>query len=189
MAGGGVLTGDEIVAQWTMGRIIIDPLDPERVGPNSVDLTLAGELLTYDYSRTGHLDAKSPCPTVRHEIPPDEGFLLLPGVLYLGSTVERCGSDFYVPWLDGRSSMGRLGLSVHVTAGRGDLAFLARWTLEITVVHPLTIYAGMKIGQLTFFTVVGNKTRNYKGKYQNSEGPIASRSWMDFAPKQTPQEG
>jgi dCTP deaminase len=83
-----------------------------------------------------------------------------------------------VPWLDGRSSVGRLGISVHSTAGRGDDGFFGRWTLEVSVVHPVRVYPGMKVGQVTFFDLRGER-RPYRGKYQNQDAAVASKLWED----------
>ena len=123
--------------------------------------------------------------TVKETTIPKEGYVLYPGVLYLGCTVERTQCAGLVPWLDGRSSVGRLGLSIHVTAGRGDSGFGmadpegCTWTLEMSVIQPLRIYAGVRIGQLTFMTLEGEQT-SYDGRYTKQDGPVASRLWKDF---------
>lgn len=173
-----ILSGDEILREVREGRILIDPFDESRVQVNSYDVSLADILLTYDCHL---LDAARPNRTAELPIPA-AGLVLCPGVLYLGSTVEAVGSEAYVPWIDGRSSFGRLGMSVHVTAGRGDLGFFGRLTCEITVVLPLRVYPGMRCAQVTFFDVKGTRSRLYKGrKYDGAPGAVASRSWMDFA--------
>ena len=116
---------------------------------------------------------------------PDDGYVLRPGILYLGSTVEEAGSDFYVPCIEGRSSIGRLGISTHVAAGFGDIGFKQRWTLELTVVHPIRIYAGVRICQVYFHCVEGRKEVLYGdrpgSKYAHSSGVEPSRSYLDFS--------
>ncbi len=166
----------------------ITPFTPEHVGPNSYDVRLGDRLLTYqgigEYSENYVvLDCRKDNPTVEHIIP-DEGIVLEPGRLYLGSTVERTWCAGLTPWCDGRSSVGRLGMQIHMTAGRGDDGFGGHveggcaWTLEIAVVHPLRVYANMRVGQLTFFTLQG-KRQAYTGKYTQQTNPTASRLWMD----------
>ena len=171
-----ILTGDEIVRMRAEGRVVVEPFVPEHVGANSVDLRLADELLQY----TGlTLDMKADNPTEAVRIPPG-GLVLEPGRLYLGSTVEKCGSDEFVCEVDGRSSVGRLGISVHCTACRGDLFFSDRWTLEINVVKPVRVYANVRIAQATFFATLGERGRRYQGKYKGQTGATASRMWRDF---------
>lgn len=120
-------------------------------------------------------------PTVELTIPPT-GMVLYPGVLYLGATLEYTETPGLAPKIDGRSSVGRLGLCVHVTAGFGDNFFSGDWTLELTVVQPLRIYAGVPICQIAYSELVGEQTA-YKGKYQGQRGPKASGLWRDFLKK------
>lgn len=156
--------------------IEIDPFDPARLGPNSYDVALADALRVYRPSRYGHLDSRAENPT--DELPIYEGgTVLMPGELYLGATVERVRCEGLVPYIDGRSSFGRLGLSVHVTAGRGDDGWNGRLTLELTVVKPLRVYAGDLVAQLTFHTLEGARAP-YRGRYQHSNGPVASRAHL-----------
>ena len=173
-----ILTGPEIVKQWELGKIHIHPFDPNRVGPNSYDLKLSDELCTYLLRHHGILDSRM-VNAVRKTKMPAEGFVLRTGILYLASTVEEAGSEHYVPMLEGRSSLGRLGLKVHATAGFGDLGFQCRWTLEFEVTHPLRIYPGMRICQIYFHTIEGEK-QLYDGKYRQSDGVEVSQSWRDF---------
>ncbi len=117
---------------------------------------------------------------------PPEGLVICPGEAYLAGTVERCGSDHYVCQVDGRSSVGRLFLAVHCTAGRGDLGFADRWCLEMYCAsrHPVRVFAGMRIAQATFFSVEGHVAKLYRGrKYDAQDGACASRSWMDYPPQ------
>jgi deoxycytidine triphosphate deaminase len=169
-----LLSGPEIEARIKAGEITIDPFDPDAVGPNSVDLTLADVLRVYD-PRGAVLDAKADNPTRLVPIPAG-GIILTPGTLYLGATVERTACPGLVPCVETRSSYARLGLSAHLSAGFGDHGADLRWTLEITVVHPLRVYAGAKLVQVFFQELVGAR-RPYAGRYQHSAGPVASRSW------------
>ncbi|MFJ5265692.1 dCTP deaminase [Streptomyces sp. NPDC088387] len=169
-----ILTGPEITAGAGDGRIAISPFRPEQVNPNSYNVTLGPSLLIY----TGHvIDAHRPNATHTHRIEED-GYVLRPGELYLGHTVESVGSDTYVPLLFGRSSVGRLGLFVEITAPIGDIGFHGQWTLMLSAVRPLRVYAGMKIGQVMFFASSGDITL-YAGKYQQAAGPQESRYWHD----------
>jgi len=132
------------------------------------------------------LDIKSENKAYQFEIP-NEGIYLLPDILYLGSTNEKCGSDYYIPMYEGRSSTGRIGLESHISAGFGDLGFKSNWTLEITVVHPLKIYEGFRIGQVYFYykpekeVNTAKKLNNiYKGKYIKQSVPQESLIHKDF---------
>ena len=181
---------DDLVT--TMDEIHIEPYDPKLVGPNSVDLRLGDKLLVYEngleriegqkpglrqyaYTKPAQpLDMRKENPTSDLEIP-EEGLVLQPGVLYLGTTIECIGSNAFVPIVEGRSSIGRLGLHVHVTAGFCDLGFRGQITLEIHVIHPIRVYAGTPICQAYFLTPQG-EIELYKGRYQDqTKGPVASR--------------
>lgn len=164
-----ILTGPAIRQALADGHVQIDP-PPQHIGPNSVDLHLAPILIVY---RAVVLDARSVNEAYPIEIH-EGGIELQRGVLYLGSTVERTYTPMHVPYVDGRSSVGRLGISVHCTAGRGDVGFNGNWTLEITCVHPVRIYAGMRIAQLTLHEVVGEREQ-YAGRYQDARGVEASK--------------
>lgn len=194
--------GDEVDG---VPGIEIEPFDPSRCGPNSYDVLLSNQLRVYaipsvlrqypvwvfdagqgealNHIGLDGVDVYRPPPTVAITIPP-EGMWLHPGILYLGATVERTLCHGLVPWLDGRSSIGRAGLSVHVTAGRGDDGWDGRWTLEITAVaHPVKVYPNMRGGQVTFFTLVGER-KAYEGKYQHQDGPTESRLHLDAEAKE-----
>ena len=106
-------------------------------------------------------------------------FVMVPGVLYLAHTHERCGSDFYIPILHGKSSLARLGLSIHLTAGFGEAGFKAQWTLEMTCVHPIMLYPRMRIGQVEFETVEG-AIQQYEGNYKDQVGPVGSKMHRYF---------
>lgn len=173
---GGILSGLKIQDEVRAGRIVISDFDPSRLNPNSYNLRLADELLIYD---SGTLDMKKPNKCKSLKIPGD-GLTLLPGCLYLGRTMERTGTDYYVPILDGRSSVGRLGITIHVTAGFGDIGFTGFWTLEITCIHPVKIYAGVDICQIGYHTIVGDYERYSSDKYQNNTGIQPSLMHRDF---------
>jgi dCTP deaminase len=175
-----ILTGSKIREEIEAGNIEIDPFVPEHVGPNSVDLRLGSTLLYYDLekcSKEGYfniLDMMKENPTIQIQIP-RYGYTLLPGILYLGSTIERTWSDLYVPKVEGRSSVGRLGLKIHLTAGFGDLGFNGNWTLELEATHPLRIYPGVRICQVYFDKPFGEVKDLYRGRYQGHTEPTASR--------------
>lgn len=166
-----ILTGKEIRSQIDSGRINISPLKLENIGPNSVDLHLYDKLLTY---KDDVLSMKNVPETAELEIDPEEGLVLMPGVLYLGSTVETIHTDHFVPFFDGRSSFGRLGGSIHQTAGVGEAGFKGTITLEITVISKLRVFPGDRICQVYFHTTHGEPSL-YKGRYQGQEGPTPSR--------------
>lgn len=182
-----MLTGPEILLQMEYGNIVIDPFDPKLLNPNSVNLRMGEELLTYD-ANTSHfaggpchpLDMKGEPAYTKVKIPP-EGFVLYPGVLYIGHTLEYTETRMFVPCIEGRSSVARLGLCVHITAGFGDEGFCGQWTTEMTVVHPLRVYAGVPICQISYSTTTG-EIKRYEGKYQGNRGPHPSRLWKDFLP-------
>ncbi len=170
-----ILSGRYI--QERLGRgIVIDPFDPARLNPNSYNLSLHNELLTYESSL---LDMRLPNPTRKIVIPP-EGLELEPDRLYLGRTVEYTETDSFVPMLEGRSSIGRLGLFVHVTAGFGDVGFKGFWTLEIFCVQPIRIYPGVQIAQIFYHTIEGAYDSYEGGKYQNNTGAQPSLLYREF---------
>ena len=120
-----ILSGKEIQKQVEMGTIKIDPFSQDLINPNSYNLRLHSDLLVYDNKI---LDMKEKNTASPLKIP-DDGLLLEPNTLYLGRTIERTATDKYVPMLEGRSSVGRLGLFIHITAGFGDIGFDGFWTL------------------------------------------------------------
>ena len=170
-----ILSGKEILKH--MGKeIIITPFDEKRINPNSYNLSLADELLVYEQEE---LDMKKPNPTKRIVIP-EEGLLLEPNRLYLGRTNEFTKTDRYVPMLEGRSSTGRLGLFIHVTAGFGDIGLAGYWTLEIFCVQPVRIYPNVEICQIYYHDIDGEYDLYSSGKYQNNSGIQASLMYKDF---------
>ena len=160
-----ILTGEEIKAQQGKG-LIIEPFSEARVNPNSYNLRLHDELLVY---ANHELDAAQLNTTDVIAIPP-EGILLEPSRVYLGRTIERTETRDFVPMLEGRSSTGRLGLLVHISAGFGDVGFRGYWTLELHCVQPVRIYAGMEICQIYYHTTKGRVKPYSSGKYQDNHG-------------------
>jgi dCTP deaminase len=170
-----ILTGSEIHKQVSNGRITIDPYDPAHLNPNSYNFHLGKKLALY---KDHILDAKQDNPSYTIEIP-DDGYVLQPERLYLGHIEEYMGSDYYVPILRGRSSIGRLGLFVNITADLVDLGSYGQWTLQFHAVQPVRVYPGMGIGQITWWCTQGER-QLYDGKYQNARGPRTSESYKDF---------
>jgi len=170
-----ILSGKEILKH--IGKdIIIEPFDESRINPNSYNLTLANELLIYE---NDILDMKKPNATKKIIIP-DTGLLLEPNRVYLGRTNEYTKTDKYVPMLEGRSSVGRLGLFVHVSAGFGDVGFAGYWTLEIHCIQPVVIYPNIEICQIYYHTIEGEYDLYKSGKYQNNTGIQPSLIYKDF---------
>lgn len=170
-----ILSGKEILKH--IGKeIIIEPFDEKRINPNSYNLTLFNELLVYDNNT---LDMKKSNAVSKIEIP-EEGLLLQPNKLYLGRTNEFTKTDSYVPMLEGRSSTGRLGLFIHVTAGFGDVGFAGYWTLEIFCIQPIIVYPNVEICQIYYHNIDGEYDLYNSGKYQNNSGIQPSMMYKDF---------
>ncbi len=173
-----ILSGLEIKKQ--MGKtIFIEPFDEKKINPNSYNLTLHNELLVYENDK---LDMKKPNSTSQIDIPED-GLWLEPGKLYLGRTCEFTKTDKYVPMLEGRSSTGRLGLFIHVTAGFGDIGFEGYWTLEIFCVQPIKIYPNVDICQIYYHNIEGDYELYNSGKYNKNTGIQPSLMYKDFEKK------
>lgn len=170
-----ILSGLEIEKRLG-GDIRIDPFDVGRLNPNSYNLRLHNELVVYT-ERT--LDMRRDNPWQSIAIPP-EGLLLEPGTLYLGRTAEYTETHNLVPMLEGRSSVGRLGLCIHVTAGFGDVGFAGYWTLEIHCVQPIKIYPFVEVCQIYYHTVEGEFREYQSGKYQSNSGIQTSMLYRDF---------
>ena len=170
-----ILSGKEI--ERHMGNeIIIKPFNKSQLNPNSYNLRLADELMIYDLHE---LDMKKKNSGHLIKIP-EEGYLLEPNKLYLARTMEDTKTECFVPMLEGRSSVGRLGLFIHVTAGFGDVGFSGYWTLEMFCVQPIRIYSGVEICQIYFHTVLGTADKYDSGKYQNNKGIQTSLLYKDF---------
>jgi len=175
-----ILTDIEILKEIEKGTIVIEPYNPAKLGTNSYDVHLGKHLATY---KDEVLDAKKHNEIEHFDIP-EEGFVLQPGELYLGVTMEYTETHAHVPFLEGKSSTGRLGIDIHATAGKGDVGFCNTWTLEISVSKPVRVYAEMPIGQLIYFLVEGD-VKNYYNKKANAKyntrtiRPVESMMWKN----------
>src|SRR6186713_602890 len=175
-----ILSELHILDEIKQGTIKIEPYNRECLGSNSYDVHLGKVLATY---REHILDAKKHNQIESFEIP-EEGFVLYPHIFYLGVTQEYTETHAHVPFLEGKSSTGRLGIDIHATAGKGDVGFCNTWTLEISATQPVKIYAGMPIGQLIYFVVEGDVDIMYntKGnaKYNTkTTRPVESMMWKN----------
>lgn len=175
-----ILTDQQILDEIEKGNILIEPFRADCLGTNSYDVHLGRYLATY---KDRVLDAKSHNKIEHFEIP-QEGIVLNPGTLYLGVTEEYTETHAHVPFLEGKSSTGRLGIDIHATAGKGDVGFCNTWTLEISVSQPVRVYFGMPIGQLIYFIVAGevktmyNKKKNAKYSTRTIK-PVESMMWKN----------
>ena len=201
-----ILLRHEIEEFLRLGKITAygKPLDPKdfKIGVNSIDITLGSKLKSYypfvqhvladqsiyleSQSDLKFIDSKKDNVVYEFDIP-EEGVVLSPNMLYLGHSNEALGSAYAIPMYEGRSSMARLGIQSHISAGFGDIGFDAQWTLEINVTQPTKIYPNMRIGQV-FFTkldqkevLIAHANKNlYDGKYGNQHGVQESKSFKDF---------
>lgn len=175
-----ILSDERILEEMEKGTIKIKPYERECLGSNSYDVHLGKWLATYV---DDILDAKKHNTIEYFEIPED-GFILLPHHFYLGVTDEYTETHAHVPFLEGKSSTGRLGIDIHATAGKGDVGFCGNWTLEISCKQPVRIYKGMPVGQLIYFPVDGevlvkyNRKANAKYSGQPNK-PIESMMWKN----------
>lgn len=170
-----ILSGQEI--KKNLGKdIIITPYSEKQLNPNSYNLKLHNELLVY---QNNILDMKKENLANKLIIPP-EGLVLEPNKLYLGRTVEYTETHAHVPMLEGRSSVGRLGLFIHITAGFGDVGFKGFWTLEIFCVQPIKVYPNVEVCQIYYHTIDGEYTKYTSGKYQNNKDIQVSMLYKDF---------
>lgn len=170
-----ILSGKGIVEARKRGELDISHWDDSRVNPNSYNVRIGERLIAYNLGEAVEMDLRAPPPPGKVLTIPEEGLLLLPGVLYLGSTMERTRSGYpWVPMLEGRSSVGRRGLTVHVSAGFGDVGFDGTWTLELSAIVPVRVYAGAEVAQVYFVRVEGEADL-YRGRYQGQEGPQPAR--------------
>jgi dCTP deaminase len=197
-----ILTGLEIAKQVELGDIEIDPFEPKNLNPASIDLTLGDIVMIYkDYvsysAATGSAEdgntlypdnsgktydpKNGPLVTTTFKIDPARGWILKPGIGYLLHTAERVLSKKFVPVVDGKSSLGRLFIKVHETAGYGDINFNGQYTLEVTSVMPIRVYPGMRFCQMRFHAVEG-EIKPYQGNYVGPDamGPVASKAWKQF---------
>ena len=182
---GAILTGAEIVRQMIMGNIEIDGFDMKNLNPNSYNLTLGNTIKTYrpvyqsknknDHSM--YLDILKDNPYEEITIT-EEGFALVPGKVYIATTNERTFSSKFQPKIDGRSSVGRLGIMVHLTAGYGDIGFDGKWTLELAVIQPIIIYPNIPICQVSFMVPAGDTSIQYNGRYQHQTDAETSKFFL-----------
>lgn len=175
-----ILTGSAIREAVEAGKITIAPFDRGLVNPNSYNYRLGTSLRVVEDVIA---DPMRPSAIVSEVVMPETGYLLLPGRVYLASTVEVIGSSTYVTSLVGRSSMGRLGVFLQVSADLGQLGTRHHWTLEIVVAQPVRLYPGMRIGQVSFWTVSGAISR-YRGHFgslpwSSESTPVAFRSFAE----------
>jgi dCTP deaminase len=180
-----ILSGDEIRAR--VGEsIIIEPFDEKHLNPNSYNLSLHNELLIYEEVV---LDMRE-VNRVRRLTIPDTGLVLNPNQIYLGRTQERTETLDLVPMVEGRSSVGRLGLFVNVTAGFGDVGFSGYWTLEMFAVQPVRIYPGVPICQIFYHQLTGKYQTYSSDKYHNNRDIQPSLLYKELNPdagKEDPQ--
>ena len=175
-----ILTDKRILEEIDKGTIKIEPYNRTDLGSNSYDVHLGKTLALYV---DDVLDAKKHNKIEYFDIP-DEGFVLEPHKFYLGVTLEYTETHAHVPFLEGKSSTGRLGIDIHATAGKGDVGFCGNWTLEISCKQPVRVYHGMPIGQLIYFPVEGeieikyNQKSNAKYSGQPNK-PVESMMWKN----------
>jgi len=190
-----ILSGKQILKEMETGNIGITPFNINQLNPNSYNLKLANELLVYDiprienargfgnefvttdYTTLQPLDMHKDNPTRTIRIP-EEGYVLYPGMLYLGKTVEFTETHNFIPCVEGRSSIGRLGINIHITAGLGQVGFAGHFVLEISVVQPVRIYPNSEICQIYYHEIKG-EIEEYKGKYQNQTDTVGSRIYEE----------
>ena len=190
-----ILSGKQILKEMETGNIKITPFNINQLNPNSYNLKLANELLVYDIPMnecftcadggfvrdycffTQPLDMRKENHTRKIEIP-EEGFILYPGILYLGRTVEFTETHNFIPCVEGRSSIGRLGVNIHITAGLGQVGFAGHWVLELSVIQPVRIYPNIEICQ-TYYHEIKGEIEEYNGKYQTQNKIISSMIHMD----------
>lgn len=169
-----ILTGAQIESAIAKGEIIIHPFRKNQLTPNSYDFRLGNRCCVYTCET---LDAAKKNQTRSFTIP-KRGILLQPNCIYLVNTDETMGSKHHVPIIRGRSSVGRLGIFINITADLIDLGSINQWTLQLHAVHPIRIYPGMLIGQVTFWRTFGRRAQ-YNGKYHRHQSPVASLSYLD----------
>lgn len=175
-----ILSDKKILDEIKKKTIVIEPFDAKNMGGNSYDVHLSENFATYT---SKNLDAKKH-NKIKHFKIPKTGYVLKPGKLYLGATLEYTETHKHVPFLEGKSSTGRLGIDIHATAGKGDVGFCGYWTLEISTSIPVRVYPGMPIGQLIYYKVDGKVDRLYhkkkNAKYSHQEHlPKESMMWKN----------
>lgn len=192
---GGGLTGEAIRQAIHSGKIFINPYDPKNINPNSYNLRIGNTIATIRPNRQGiFLEEPTNIPKeynwveidlkekVEYDVSkiPEDGIMLQPDELYLVPTMERIHTDYYEPIITGRSSMGRLGISVHQEAGFGDIGFNGNMTLQLKVTYPTRIYPHFPMAQVYFLTPHGEIKDLYHGKYQGAVDIAGSKAYLDF---------
>lgn len=172
-----ILTGSEIKKEVDKGNIYIDPFVEDNLNPNSCNYRLGRELFVLENS--GFIDSRKPTDYKKIYIA-EEGYILEPGRVYLGHTYEKIGSKKYLTILIGRSSVGRLGLYLQITADLGHIGTKHCWTLELHVVQPLIVYPLMKIGQVSFWKARGGNRLDYESEYQRFSTPLISKLYKEL---------
>lgn len=180
-----VLSDSKILDNIAAGNIVIEPFNRDNLGTNSYDLTLRDELFIYQDIVLDVMNKNPETVSVPKTVSPSgkKGWLLEPGKVYIASSEEWTETHVHVPIIWGKSSLGRLGLFIHVTAGFGDIGFCGRWTLELVATQPIYIYPGMKIAQLVWFeahTPIKKYGDKKDAKYQNQQGATASKYYKNF---------
>lgn len=180
-----ILTDLEILKEIENKNIVIEPFNHRCLGTNSYDVHLGDWLAEYEFMPNfPYLDSKK--ENYLHHYRIDEsGYVLQPGRLYLGVTQEYTESHKHVPFLEGKSSVGRLGIDIHATAGKGDVGFCNYWTLEISCSVPVKVYPGMPIGQIIYFQVQGEIGTSYNSKQSAKynlvdKKPVGSQMYKNF---------
>ncbi len=187
-----VLSDRTIRAQIEAGRLVVDPFDESLLQPSSLDVRISNEFRVFHNNRHPYIDVRRPQADLTElvSVAPGEQFILHPGEFVLGSTVEVVGiPDDLVARLEGKSSLGRLGLLIHSTAGYIDPGWHGTITLELSNVArlPIAIYPDMPIGQISFLQLTTPVDRPYTGKYAGQQGPVASRYFRNFPDADPPQ--
>ena len=187
---GVILSDRDLLAEINKGSIIIEPFDPACVQPSSIDVKVSNLFRVFRNHSAAVLDVKKDLTDLMElvEVPEGEAFMLHPGEFALGSTLERVGvPNNLVARVEGKSSLGRLGLVIHSTAGFIDAGFDGHVTLELANLAnlPITLYPGMKIGQISFITMTSPAEKPYGSgahgsKYQGQRGPTPSRYFENF---------
>lgn len=169
-----ILTGPQIESSVKKGDIVIRPFRKRQLNPNSYDFRLGKRCCIYTERI---LDPAKEMKTQMFTVP-TTGILLQPNRLYLFNTQETMGSERFVPIIRGRSSVGRLGIFINITADLIDLGSINQWTLQLHSVQPVRVYPGMLIGQVTFWRTHGRRVL-YDGKYRGRQSPVPSLSYLD----------
>jgi dCTP deaminase len=175
-----VLTGMEIKNQVKLGSIFIEDFDEKRLNPNSYNLRLFNELKVYDFQ--DHLDMHTKAD-LRTIVMSESGYILKANTIYLGRTLEMTRTNGFVPQIQGRSSIGRLGIDIHKTAGWGDDGFENYWTLEIVATQPVKIYPFVEFCQIIYMKSFGDTSLKYHGKYQRTGQIDGSKLYEEFQKK------